>query len=101
MTDLVKGILIGIIAVKVFESDAVQNYIHKAIRKKGHEVAKKVADAILPVTDDSKESEEKVVKRDENGKPISGRYPWQQSQYLYLYDADGKPYRVNMEALKL
>ena len=98
MTDLVKGILIGIIAVKVFESDAVQNYIHKAIRKKGHEVAKKVADAILPVT---KESEEKVVKKDENGKPISGKYPWQQSQYLYLYDAEGKPYRVNMEALKL
>ena len=98
MTDLVKGILIGIIAVKVFESDAVQNYIHKAIRKKGHEVAKKVADAILPVTE---ESEEKVVKKDENGKPISGKYPWQQSQYLYLYDAEGKPYRVNMEALKL
>lgn len=101
MTDLVKGILIGIIAVKVFESDAVQNYINKAIRKKGHEVAKKIADAVLPVTDDSKESEEKVVKRDENGKPISGRYPWNKPGYLYLYDDEGKPYRVNMEALKL
>lgn len=101
MTDLVKGILIGIIAVKVFESDAVQNYIHKAIRKKGHEVAKKVADAILPVTEETEESEEKVVKKDENGKPISGRYPWNKTGYLYLYDADGKPYRVNMEALKL
>lgn len=101
MTDLVKGILIGIIAVKVFESDAVQNYIHKAIRKKGHEVAKKVADAILPVTEESKESEEKVVKRDENGKPIYGKYPWNKTGYLYLYDDEGKPYRVNMEALKL
>ena len=70
MTDIVKGILIGIIVVKVYESDAVQNYIHKAIRKKGREVAKNIADAVLPVTEEKPEKE---------------------SEYKILYKSDGRP----------
>lgn len=70
MTDIVKGILIGIIVVKVYESDGVQNYIHKAIRKKGREVAKNIADAVLPVTEEK---------------------PDKEPEYKILYESDGRP----------
>ena len=78
MTDMVKGILIGIVAVKIIESDTVQNYIHKVIRKKCHDFGTKVADAIFPVDEDSKE--ERREKYEEHAKKrFSGRYEWTKS----------------------
>ncbi len=103
MTDLVKGVIIGVIAVKVIESDTVKNYIHKVIRKKAKDFGEKVADAVFPVKEE--EPEEKVVKRDENGKPIAGRYRYvdyikDYPQFIILYDSQGNPHRVRKEAVK-
>lgn len=88
MTDMVKGILIGIAAVKIIESDTVQNYIHKVIRKKCHDFGTKVADAIFPVDEEEPKTEKKR---------FSGRYEWTDSDMeieKVLYDEDGKPVKV-------
>lgn len=93
MTDMVKGILIGAIAIKIIESDTVQNYIHKVIRKKCHDFGEKVADAIFPVDEESKN--ERYKEREK--KRFSGRYEWTESDKeieKILYDEDGKPYKV-------
>lgn len=78
MSDLVKGIVIGIIAVKIFESEPVQNAINKAIRKRViKEAAKTLSEA---VAEDNKEE-----------KPTSGRYPWKDdgSNLDIIYDKEG------------
>ena len=92
MTDMVKGILIGAIAIKIIESDTVQNYIHKVIRKKCHDFGEKVADAIFPVDDESKEKKQS----DHEKKRFGGHYEWTDPEFKEgtLYDENGKPYKV-------
>ena len=48
MSDLFKGIIIGIIAVKVFESDTVQNYIQKKVEKKCRDAGEALGRALYP-----------------------------------------------------
>ena len=87
MTDMVKGILIGIVAVKIIESDTVQNYIHKVIRKKCHDFGTKVADAIFPVDDEKDEDE------DEDHIDISKRVKPKSDDYVTLFDEVGRAYK--------
>ena len=91
MEDFVKGIIVGIIAVKLIQSDLVQNYICKKTKQLAEEAGKSFVDGVFPTR------KEKVCERDENGKPISGRYPYgsDSKSYKIVKDSNGNSYVVN------
>ena len=96
MSDLIKGIILGVVLVKVVESDTVQNYINKTIRKKCYEAGKNIVNAVFPVKEETEETSAK-----ENEKANHGRYKWYETEcFTYLYDAEGNPIKVNIGALK-
>ena len=86
MSDILKGIIIGIIAVKVVESEPVQNYINKTIRKKGKDICKAVADAVFPVRNDDTET------------PVVDN-PDQKRKFTFVKDGNGNVWNVPVDEL--
>ena len=102
MTDLWKGIIVGVIAVKIFESDTVQNAIKRATKKKIQDVSVKITEAVFAEKKPEPLRDEKVCRRDEDGKPIAGRYSYGEkkysphpcTEYVILMDDRGKFYKI-------
>ena len=55
MSDMVKGIIIGIILVKVYESDSVQNYIQKKVMEKCRNAGEALGRALYTPTKNHKD----------------------------------------------
>ena len=98
MTDLWKGIIVGVVAVKIFESDTVQNAIKRATKKKIQDVSVKITEAVFAERKPEPLRDEKICRRDEDGKPIAGRYEWKFEKYekdfQTVMDGNGQFYSV-------
>ena len=77
MEDFIKGIIVGVVVVKLFESDLVQNYIHKKTKEFAEEAGHNFVDAVF------NNKKEDIPK------------------YVYLRDEDGKMVKVKAEAVQL
>jgi hypothetical protein len=101
MTDLWKGIIVGVVAVKILESDTVQNAIKRATKKKIQDVSTKITEAVFAEKKPEPLKDEKICRRDEDGKPIAGRYSMKSdSNYKIVMDTYGKFYKIPNSVLR-